>query len=115
MNRNPICPVLVDPTLVICPNVGAVTVVLGLFNCRQLNTLNDSKRNWICEVPRKVNVFANVRSTRRRPGPRTSEEFWLPGRIVARVVAEVSTSVYALRSRYCSVSRQSSNIWLPPL
>ncbi len=89
MNRSPICPVLVDPTLVICPNVGAVTVVLGLFNCRQLNTLNDSKRNWICEVPRKVNVFANVRSTRRRPGPRTSEEFWLPGRIVAPVVAEV--------------------------
>ena len=49
-NRSPICPVLVDPTLVICPNVGAVTLVLGLFNCRQLNTLNDSNRNWICEA-----------------------------------------------------------------
>src|SRR6188768_4558787 len=110
MYRKPICPVRVDPTLVICPNVGAVTVVLGLFNCLQLNTLNDSKRNWICEVPCKVNVFARVRSTRRRPGPRTSEEFWLPGRIVAAVVGDVGTRGYALRSRYCSVSRQSSNI-----
>src|SRR6187401_2855579 len=100
MYRSPICPVLVDATDVICPKFGAVTVVTGLLYCRQLNTLNDSKRNWICELPRKVNDFANVRSTRRRPGPRTSEEFWLPGRIVAPVVGDLSTSVYALRSRY---------------
>jgi hypothetical protein len=42
--RRPTWPVRVDATLVICPNVGDVTVVFGLLSCRQLNTLNDSKR-----------------------------------------------------------------------
>ncbi len=45
VSRSPICPVLVDPTLVIWPKVGEVTVVFGLLYCRQLNTLNDSMRN----------------------------------------------------------------------
>jgi len=45
VSRSPICPVLVDATLVIWPKVGEVTVVFGLLYCRQLNTLNDSMRN----------------------------------------------------------------------
>jgi len=44
VSRRPTCPVRVDATPVINPKMGDVTVVLGLLYCRQLNTLNDSKR-----------------------------------------------------------------------
>ena len=44
VNRKPNCPVLVDPTLVIWPKLDCTMFVTGLLYCRQLNTLNDSKR-----------------------------------------------------------------------
>src|SRR3954471_19166858 len=44
VSRSPICPVLVDATLVIWPKLGATTFSSGLLYCAQLNTLNDSKR-----------------------------------------------------------------------
>src|SRR5712671_5378119 len=41
VSRSPICPVLVDATLVIWPKLGATTFRTGLLYCGQLNTLND--------------------------------------------------------------------------
>ena len=44
VSLSPICPVLVDATLVIWPKLGATTFRTGLLYCGQLKTLNDSKR-----------------------------------------------------------------------
>src|SRR5215813_3294201 len=86
VSRNPICPVLVDATLVILPKLGCVTVRTGSLYCSQLNALNDSARTCSRASPRTVKDFAIARSTRRRPGPCTCEGFWVPGRTVARVI-----------------------------
>src|SRR5438128_1612361 len=68
VSRNPICPVLVDATLVILPKLGAVTVTTGSLYCSQLNALNDSARTCSRASPRMVKDFAIAMSTRRRPG-----------------------------------------------
>src|SRR5207302_2977020 len=44
VSRTPICPVLVDATLVILPKLGCVTVRTGSLYCSQLNALNASAR-----------------------------------------------------------------------
>src|SRR5947207_15903407 len=86
VSRRPIWPVLVDATPVILPKLGAVRVVTGLLYCGQLNALNASARTCSSVPPRRLNDFANERSTRRRPGPCTCEGFCVPGRIVAFVM-----------------------------
>ena len=49
MSRNPICPVLVDATLVILPKLACVTVRTGSLYCSQLNALKASARDAISD------------------------------------------------------------------